>query len=173
LPYPAHHQQTHEVSSIVVFFVCGAVLDCDGVFFFTYSASASPCNSRAIPAHDPPPLPPSHPSPTDPLPLPPSSIFVPTPQPNKNKNTKKPKTKKHNSELLGKEVYIKLDALQPSGSFKLRGIGYTCQKVISDGGTQLVSSSVGGGAVQVMNTVDTHSFWKPHGLVSSTLEAMK
>ena len=40
-------------------------------------------------------------------------------------------------------MYIKLDALQPSGSFKLRGIGYTCQKAISEGATQLVSSSGG------------------------------
>lgn len=47
------------------------------------------------------------------------------------------------SELLGKEVYIKLDAMQPSGSFKLRGIGYTCQKALRRGATQLVSSSGG------------------------------
>ena len=40
-------------------------------------------------------------------------------------------------------MYIKLDALQPSGSFKLRGIGYTCQKAIAEGATQLVSSSGG------------------------------
>ena len=50
---------------------------------------------------------------------------------------------RQNSERLGKDVYIKLDALQPSGSFKLRGIGYTCQKAIGEGCTQLVSSSGG------------------------------
>ena len=37
------------------------------------------------------------------------------------------------SEVLGRDVYLKLDALQPSGSFKLRGIGYTCQKAIAEG----------------------------------------
>ena len=47
------------------------------------------------------------------------------------------------SDLLGKEVYIKLDALQPSGSFKLRGIGYACQKAVRDGSTSLTSSSGG------------------------------
>ena len=35
------------------------------------------------------------------------------------------------SALLGRDVYLKLDAMQPSGSFKLRGIGYTCQKAIA------------------------------------------
>lgn len=40
-------------------------------------------------------------------------------------------------------MYLKLDALQPSGSFKLRGIGYTCQKALREGATQLVSSSGG------------------------------
>lgn len=47
------------------------------------------------------------------------------------------------SEVLGRDVYLKLDALQPSGSFKLRGIGYTCQKAIAEGANALVSSSGG------------------------------
>ena len=47
------------------------------------------------------------------------------------------------SERLGKDVYIKLDALQPSGSFKLRGIGYTCQKAVAEGARCLISSSGG------------------------------
>ena len=40
-------------------------------------------------------------------------------------------------------MYIKLDALQPSGSFKLRGIGYTCQKAVAEGARCLISSSGG------------------------------
>ena len=47
------------------------------------------------------------------------------------------------SERLGTDVYIKLDALQPSGSFKLRGIGYTCQKAVAEGARCLISSSGG------------------------------
>ena len=47
------------------------------------------------------------------------------------------------SELIGKDVYIKLDALQPSGSFKLRGIGYTCQKAVHEGAKTFTSSSGG------------------------------
>jgi len=47
------------------------------------------------------------------------------------------------SERLGKDVYIKLDALQPSGSFKLRGIGYACQKAVRDGARSFTSSSGG------------------------------
>lgn len=33
------------------------------------------------------------------------------------------------SRRLGRDVYLKLENLQPSGSFKLRGIGYLAQKV--------------------------------------------
>jgi len=29
---------------------------------------------------------------------------------------------------LGVPVYLKMDALQPSGSFKIRGIGYLCKR---------------------------------------------
>ena len=47
------------------------------------------------------------------------------------------------SDLAGQDVYIKLDDLQPSGSFKLRGIGYTCQKAVAEGARCLISSSGG------------------------------
>jgi len=47
------------------------------------------------------------------------------------------------SDLLGRDVYIKLDAFQPSGSFKLRGIGYTCQKALKHGARSFTSSSGG------------------------------
>jgi L-serine/L-threonine ammonia-lyase len=47
------------------------------------------------------------------------------------------------SDLLGRDVYIKLDPFQPSGSFKLRGIGYTCQKALKHGARSFTSSSGG------------------------------
>ena len=47
------------------------------------------------------------------------------------------------SDLAGRDVYIKLDAFQPSGSFKLRGIGYACQKALREGARSFTSSSGG------------------------------
>lgn len=48
------------------------------------------------------------------------------------------------SKLFGRDVYLKLDNLQPSGSFKIRGIGPTCAHAVrSEGRTWLVGSSAG------------------------------
>jgi L-serine/L-threonine ammonia-lyase len=47
------------------------------------------------------------------------------------------------SALLGAPVWLKLDALQPSGSFKLRGVGLACRRARERGATALVSSSGG------------------------------
>ncbi len=33
------------------------------------------------------------------------------------------------SALAGSDVFLKLDNLQPSGSFKIRGMGYHCEQV--------------------------------------------
>lgn len=49
----------------------------------------------------------------------------------------------------GKHVYLKVDALQPSGSFKLRGIGRLCQCYAADGFEQLVASSGGNAGIAV------------------------
>lgn len=43
----------------------------------------------------------------------------------------------------GAEVWLKLDAVQPSGSFKLRGVGRACQEAVAGGATALVTSSGG------------------------------
>jgi L-serine/L-threonine ammonia-lyase len=43
----------------------------------------------------------------------------------------------------GAQVFCKLEALQPTGSFKLRGIGHLCQTLRDHGATELVSSSGG------------------------------
>lgn len=48
-----------------------------------------------------------------------------------------------------KHVYLKLEALQPSASFKLRGIGRLCQCYAEDGFTQLVASSGGNAGISV------------------------
>ena len=54
------------------------------------------------------------------------------------------------TKLLGKgPVYLKLDNLQPSGSFKIRGIGLTCLKAKSGGAVTIVGSS-GGNAGKAM-----------------------
>ncbi len=49
----------------------------------------------------------------------------------------------------GKSVYLKIEALQPSASFKLRGIGRLCQCYAADGFEQLVASSGGNAGISV------------------------
>ena len=49
----------------------------------------------------------------------------------------------------GKTVYFKLESLQPSGSFKLRGIGYFCQQAYLQGATSFVASSGGNAGIAV------------------------
>jgi L-serine/L-threonine ammonia-lyase len=47
------------------------------------------------------------------------------------------------SQLTDKTVWLKLEALQPTGSFKLRGIGAACEEYKRQGKTRFVSSSGG------------------------------
>ncbi len=47
------------------------------------------------------------------------------------------------SALLGARVYLKLEALQPTGSFKIRGVGNACRASKSEGAQALVASSGG------------------------------
>ncbi|TRY81067.1 hypothetical protein TCAL_13271 [Tigriopus californicus] len=52
------------------------------------------------------------------------------------------------SKKAGKDVYLKLDNLQLPGSFKIRGIGRTCQEaVLINGAKRLVGSSGGNAGV--------------------------
>ncbi|GAB4393649.1 MAG: threonine/serine dehydratase [Gammaproteobacteria bacterium] len=53
------------------------------------------------------------------------------------------------SKALGKEIYLKLEALQPPGSFKIRGIGRLAQYFVTQGKTHLVASSGGNAGVAV------------------------
>ncbi|XP_072839335.2 serine dehydratase-like isoform X2 [Pogona vitticeps] len=47
------------------------------------------------------------------------------------------------SQAAGTKVYMKLENVQPTGSFKIRGIGYFCQQVARNGCKHLVCSSGG------------------------------
>jgi L-serine/L-threonine ammonia-lyase len=47
------------------------------------------------------------------------------------------------SEILGAPVYLKMEAFQAVGSFKLRGMGRACQDACSRGARRLISSSGG------------------------------
>ncbi|ETW10082.1 hypothetical protein H310_00468 [Aphanomyces invadans] len=53
------------------------------------------------------------------------------------------------SHLLKKRVYLKLDNTQPSGSFKLRGVGLACERAVQKGAEQLVASSGGNAGLAV------------------------
>ena len=47
------------------------------------------------------------------------------------------------SERTGRAIHMKMENLQPSGSFKMRGISVMCQYMLSHGQQQLISSSGG------------------------------
>jgi len=53
------------------------------------------------------------------------------------------------SEHLGHPVLLKMDTLQPSGSFKIRGIGQRCINAVRDGSRHFVSSSGGNAGLAV------------------------
>lgn len=53
------------------------------------------------------------------------------------------------SKLLEKPVWLKLEALQPSGSFKNRGIGYLCAHYAAEGAKCFVSFSGGNAGLAV------------------------
>src|SRR4051812_15712323 len=47
----------------------------------------------------------------------------------------------------GQSVWLKMDALQPPGSFKIRGIGHACEEYARRGATRFVSSSGGNAGI--------------------------
>jgi L-serine/L-threonine ammonia-lyase len=53
------------------------------------------------------------------------------------------------SKLSGNNVWLKLDALQPSGSFKNRGVGFACEEYARKGAKRFVSSSGGNAGLAV------------------------
>ena len=53
------------------------------------------------------------------------------------------------STLAGKTIWLKMEALQPCGSFKIRGIGFACQEYARRGATRFISSSGGNAGIAV------------------------
>lgn len=53
------------------------------------------------------------------------------------------------SECVNGKVWLKMESLQPSGSFKLRGVGYACRHYVSNGAKKLISSSGGNAGIAV------------------------
>ena len=53
------------------------------------------------------------------------------------------------SQISGAKVWLKMEAMQPSGSFKLRGIGRACTYYVSKGVQKLISSSGGNAGIAV------------------------
>jgi L-serine/L-threonine ammonia-lyase len=53
------------------------------------------------------------------------------------------------SSLVIGQVWLKMEALQPTGSFKIRGIGHACRTYIEQGATRLLSSSGGNAGLAV------------------------
>lgn len=51
--------------------------------------------------------------------------------------------------ITGKQVWLKMECNQPSGSFKIRGIGRLCQYWVEQGKTHLVASSAGNAGLAV------------------------
>jgi L-serine/L-threonine ammonia-lyase len=50
---------------------------------------------------------------------------------------------------FGAPVWLKLESLQPAGSFKIRGIGRACEEAVAAGARRLVSSSGGNAGLAV------------------------
>jgi L-serine/L-threonine ammonia-lyase len=53
------------------------------------------------------------------------------------------------SMISGVNVYAKMDALQPSGSFKIRGVGYACRRYLEMGRENFVAASGGNAGLAV------------------------
>ncbi|TEA78899.1 pyridoxal-phosphate dependent enzyme [Allopusillimonas ginsengisoli] len=53
------------------------------------------------------------------------------------------------SAITRKHIWLKMDALQPSGSFKIRGVGLACEEYARQGKTRFVSSSGGNAGIAV------------------------
>jgi len=53
------------------------------------------------------------------------------------------------SVVAGRAIWLKLDALQPPGSFKIRGIGHACETYLARGVKRFISSSGGNAGLAV------------------------
>jgi L-serine/L-threonine ammonia-lyase len=55
----------------------------------------------------------------------------------------------HVGQSLDANIWLKIETLQPCGSFKARGVGYACTQYVKDGAKALVSSSGGNAGLAV------------------------
>lgn len=53
------------------------------------------------------------------------------------------------SKKTGRQIFLKMEALQPTGSFKIRGIGHLCSQLARNGARRFVTSSAGNGGLAV------------------------
>jgi L-serine/L-threonine ammonia-lyase len=53
------------------------------------------------------------------------------------------------SAAAGRSVWLKFEAMQPPGSFKIRGIGLACEEYLRRGATRFISSSGGNAGIAV------------------------
>lgn len=53
------------------------------------------------------------------------------------------------SQLTSTKVWMKMEAMQPSGSFKIRGVGYACEQHHARGAKRFISSSGGNAGLAV------------------------
>lgn len=53
------------------------------------------------------------------------------------------------SRLTDTQVWLKMEALQPSGSFKIRGIGHACEQHLANGAQRFICSSGGNAGLAV------------------------
>jgi L-serine/L-threonine ammonia-lyase len=53
------------------------------------------------------------------------------------------------SNVSGRSIWLKLEAMQPPGSFKIRGIGLACQEYARRGASRFISSSGGNAGIAV------------------------
>lgn len=49
----------------------------------------------------------------------------------------------------GRTIWLKMESMQPTGSFKIRGIGLACQQYVQDGAKRIISSSGGNAGIAV------------------------
>lgn len=76
------------------------------------------------------------------------------------------------SQLCGKDVYLKLDLLQESGSFKDRGMARLCQSLAREKGVQQFISSSGGNAGLAVATVARKLHIPVHVIVPQTTKTI-
>lgn len=53
------------------------------------------------------------------------------------------------SAAAGRSVYLKMEAMQAPGSFKIRGVGYACKRYFEEGAQHFISSSGGNAGLAV------------------------